>query len=288
MAAVPPVSTPPLSPLTQQTPPFDVFPIEESKDAVLEELHYVLCNEEGQGETLLNLPESRKNGVHLGFACWMNFDILAKQNTPFAVLCDCNENMIALLDLIKSTVLDSNSPAAFIENFWQKLSQNPSLNFDGLLGIHGSLDKSGFSRLTEAGGWLSSRDSFQVIQDMYKKNRILHRSLNISDQDAFTKLKTWATRHNLVFDTIYTSNIAEWLHHSRGAVDIMVDNINQLTDPKTSIVSAQKKTGEVKKEIPEQTLNTGSHPTLKYTRPPPAQQARTNQAGPPPPPLAFC
>jgi len=265
MAAVTHCTPKPILQPPQTTPsPFADFPLAELENPALSDLYYVLCNELNQEEVLLNLTTARANGVHLGFACWMNFDILAEQNTPYALLCDANDNMIALLNVIKSCVLASDAPGEFMEKFWKNLSSNQELDFQSLLGIDRHYDKASFALLMEQKGWLSTPEKFHAIKTMYAEERILHHHLNIVDVNAFAELKAWAQRHDLVFYTIYTSNIANWLHHSRGQVEVMLSNIETLLNPNTSVVSAQK-SDPLSQEAPKQELTVGSHPKLKYT-----------------------
>lgn len=247
-------------------PSLESIPL-EATTPTLEKIHYVLCNETGQGETLVNLPNSRPNGVHLGFACWMNFDILAVRDTPYAVLCDEDSNVVALLDLIKDAILESDGTGEFIETFWGKLSTTLGSDFKELIAGDGSpIDKATFARIAQEQGWLSSDDKFHVIKDMYSQGRIVHRQLNILEKDKFRELQTWADEQGLCFDSIYTSNIPEWIYHSAIDSDIMMANISRLIDPHTVTVTAQKESLVAKGARPKQSVTIGSHPKVQYTK----------------------
>lgn len=243
--------------------PFADFPINELESPSLTSLHYVLCNEMGQGEILSQLTPSRSNGMHLGFACWMNFDILAERNTPYAILCDYDENMIALLNLMKKTILQSNTPEEFMCQFWDELSSREELNFTSFIGIDTHVDRAQFEEQMREKGWLSTPEKFQFVKEMYLEGRILHRQLNVADTTAFDQLKAWADSHRLVFDTIYTSNIPEWLFHSRGDLQAMMANVERLMDPQSIAITAQTRNQQTK-EGPTLHLGTGEHPELRY------------------------
>lgn len=128
------------------------------------------------------------------------------------------------------------------------------------------LDKSAFADLVTSSGWLSNPDSFQAIKEMYANGKIIHRELDITREDSFTQLERWREENQLSFSTIYTSNIAEWLHHTRGAEEKMIANIDRLASPDTSVISAQKKTLLRGGERPVQKITEGSHPRLSYER----------------------
>jgi len=243
--------------------PLADFPIQEEHPA-LTKLHYVLCNEEGQKEILEQLSPARSNGVHLGFSCWLNFDILSEKPTPYAILCDFDPNMLALLDLMQQIITISRTPEEFIETFWKELSSEDEINFNELFGSKGRIDYEQFCEEMHQGGWLSTPEKFLIIREMYAQGRILHRKLDITEENAFNQIKHWALDHHLVFDTLYTSNIPEWIFQSTFAKrDALNKNAAKIIDPQTQVITAQK-TYKYGGEQPKLSLKTGSHPPLQY------------------------
>ncbi len=242
---------------------FSDFPIQKS-DPHLEKVHHVLCNELGQTEVLEKLNPSRSNGIHLGFSCWLNFDILAERKTPFAILCDFDPNMVALLDLMEQAIQRSKTPEEFMKNFWSNLSSQTELKFQGFLGLDGSLiDYKIFYNQMNEKGWLSSQEKFQTIKEMYAQDRIIHRLLDITDEESFDKINKWAKNHSLAFDTLYTSNIPEWLYSSNINTDKMHKNTEKIIDPQTIVITAQK-LNQLGKEGPKLSLTSGRHPKVRY------------------------
>ncbi|NGX60405.1 MAG: hypothetical protein KR126chlam3_01578 [Chlamydiae bacterium] len=245
--------------------PLANFPI-QVEHPPLSKLHYVLCNEEDQNEILEQLSPARSNGVHLGFSCWLNFDILAEKKTPYAILCDFDSNMIALLNFIQKIIIISRTPDEFIETFWQKLSSQEKLDFEGFLGPRGHVNYEQFCEKMKQGGWLSSPEKFQTIKDMYAQGKILHRKLDVTDESAFNQIKQWALDHHLVFDTLYTSNIPEWIFQSTFEKrQTLYRNVAKIIDPRTQVITAQK-TNQYGSEQPKLSLTTGSHPQIHYER----------------------
>jgi len=217
---------------------FHNFPLEKTKPLSLDRVHYVLSNEKGQTKLFSELApvSTRSNGIHLGFACWLNFDLIALRKPQFAILCDIDTDMIALLDLIKETVKTSSTQDEFIEAFWQKLSKTN--NFSGLLGKKEILNKERFREKMQSKGWLSSQENFLTVKQMYFDGKIIHRVLNVTDTSGkFTQIQSWARENQLAFDTIYLSNIVEWV---KGNQTPMNQNIDKLMDAQTCVISAWK------------------------------------------------
>ena len=89
--------------------------------------------------------------------------------------------------------------------------------------------------------------------------------LDISAQDqTFISLKNWADRHQLCFDTIYTSNIPEWLDSLPYKHSTMKENICKLMSPQTYAISAWK--AHQFGGNPVLHIQKGSHPEIQYTK----------------------
>lgn len=258
--------------------PLADFPIQE-ENFHLAQLHYVLCNEVEQEAILERLSPARSNGVHLGFSCWLNFDILAEKKSPYALLCDFDSNMIALLNTIQRIIAISQTPDEFIEKFWQELSSHEELHFQGFFGPTGIVNYENFRHQMRLKGWLSTPEKFQIIKEMYAQGRILHRKLDITDTSAFDQIKQWAFTQNLVFDSLYTSNIPEWVFQSSlEKRNALYRNVEKIIDPSTQVITAQKRY-QYGSEQPKLSLTTGSHPKVQYER----TKKRTRQVRDPTP-----
>ena len=249
-------------------PPFKDFPLPFSPILKLNDIPYVLCNEEGQRDvlTLLESIPHSENGIHLGFSCWFNYDCISIRSPSKAIICDIDQNTIAVLNMIKRIVADSKNSDQFMELFWKALQENPDLDFPGLIAEQGEcLNYDRFClKMKTNGGWLSSEEHFEVIKRMYRDGLIIHCQLNIAkDVSAFDSLQQWAIQNKLSFDTIYISNIPEWLFiHSKDQLSQMKTNLNKLLDAKTYVLSAWKKM--MTKGSPELHFGLGSIPEMSY------------------------
>lgn len=255
------------------------FPIKESKTDKLDDIHYVLSNETEQNRLLDNIRQipNRPNGIHFGFACWLNFDLIALKKSTGGVICDINEEMISLLDLMKDAVLNSQSRNEFIDLFWQKLTERLHEKFIGILCNEGCLDKEAFRARVMSSGWLSCDEFFYTIKTLYQKKLIIHRVLDIVDQNhSFSGIKAWLIQNNLAVDTLYISNIPEWILYSGAAkYQLMTANLQELIDPRTIIINAWKDSA---KEWPKLRYDIGKipHQQLQAPKKPLAKRITTD------------
>ncbi len=253
---------------TRLTAPLNSFPVGKGLASLhLEDLHYVLCNEKGQSSVLSELKASPKeeHSVHLGFSCWYNYDILSVRNPSCAIICDYDPNMIALLDLIEVTIGEASTPDGFMELFWQELSSRENLDFQGLQAgedfVH---DLPSFREMMQKGGWLSTQDSFDTVKAMYAEKRVIHRELNIIDTaNTFEQIGAWLKANSLEVDTLYTSNIPEWIYTTEiGKLPQMMTNLNHVISKSTKTITAQKqREGQGHATL---RMQQGSHPPVKY------------------------
>ena len=259
-------SSAPLYPSSGITEHFYIehFPLKVKTPPELKELPYTLCNEEGQEEIFEKLQSqpTRDNSVHLGFSCWFNYDLIALRNPAFSIICDIDPNTIAMLDLIKNTTLDSASREEFLEKFKSNIeSRFPDLGFCGFPPLNEVFIQGfdHFKQLVTKTGWLSTQNHFETIKRLYQEGRITHQFLDIADKSStFQELKNWALHHDLVFDTIYDSNIWEWLDGREHSLKTMNANLNCLINPQTYFITAWKRIAKV--GHPELAMEQGAQP----------------------------
>ena len=68
------------------------------------------------------------------------------------------------------------------------------------------------AELVRPGSWLQSPEKFQAIKSLHENGRIRYLNLNIADQTGtFEQISNWMRSNNLELDTLYASNIIEWL-----------------------------------------------------------------------------
>ena len=216
---------------------------------------YILCNEQLQTETIQSLREKGiSKGVHFGFSCWFNFDIMAVTKPSKALVCDINQRMLDFYKVFQSVLLSSSNRKEFIEKLQEPLKER-SVYFDN--GYLRNLP----NELTREGSWLSSDEGFAFVKELHKSNMVEYRFLNATaDAAIFDGIRS---EFGGLIKTVYASNIYEWLEMG-GCYDTddFRTNMSRLLNSETQFIDAfypnMLKNG--------QPLKTGSGPPLRISK----------------------
>jgi hypothetical protein len=218
-----------------------------SKESQNPETPYLFCNEKNQQNTILAFSNIEKiqNTAHIGFSSWFNYDIIASRVPVIACICDIDENILLYCDLIKTTLLESTDRIDFVNKFKQRLNNsswinNSSIN-DFYLPIEGypSLENYLNEETQKQESFLSSDEKFQVIKTLYKTGRIYHLLLDACEQEGkLNSIKEFLTKNNTSLDTLYISNIYEWLDKNSENQEAFIKNMKTLIDPSTFVIDA--------------------------------------------------
>jgi len=172
---------------------------------------YLACNENSQEEVLASLKskEQLKNAVHFGFACEFNYNIIALRKPLYAFICDISPDMHLIYAQLKKLMLDHPSLDTFkvsLRNLLKEYSvtsaTSEAMDAEELL-----------QHLSREVAFLSNQESYAYVRLMYQANAIFHLNLDIAKNNtpAFQSIKRWLDDRNCVVDTLYASNIVEWL-----------------------------------------------------------------------------
>ncbi|HEY5260002.1 MAG TPA: hypothetical protein VIJ46_05070 [Rhabdochlamydiaceae bacterium] len=177
---------------------------------------YLGCNEEKQADMLGLLTETSQiapdRRVHLGFSVWFNLDLMSVTKPAYGIICDINDCVIDIYSGIQKCLAMSDDALTFVNNFRSFLIENSEDFFAGLPGdeIKKLFDID--AELVRPGSWLQSPEKFHVIKSLHENGRIRYLNLNIADETGiFDQIGSWMQRNNLELDTLYASNIVEWL-----------------------------------------------------------------------------
>lgn len=175
---------------------------------------YPVCNEKNQETILSNLAELPliENGIHIGWSIEFNYKIIALRKSKAAIICDRS-----------SKVFD------FYHEFQKNLLE---------------IEYEDFSHKYPEFFWVKEED-FQYLKQMYQENRIYHVCLDLMDNEGkFEKLSEWIKENNYIIDTIYVSNVLDWISKGAGKQDhwkkpyrvTYFNNLNKLMNEKTAFI----------------------------------------------------
>lgn len=252
---------------------------------------YLLCNEQEQKEILtkiLNLkkasPQTSRPRVHIGFSVWFNLDIIANTQPDCAVILDIDPNVIATYQKIEEAFKDSsvNTPAKFVGKLMELLKKEGLLyfpedyfftqttfsNFVNELRpeFADRVIKKTVSTDSEK-GFLFSQSKFEALQKMIRKGAISFGYGNLSNADVLNSIGSWVKAMNLQIETLYLSNILEWLltksSNKENVVNIVKSIIGSLVHKETCVIDAFYTHDKGKNSGPPQRIMQGSAFGLK-------------------------
>jgi len=153
--------------------------------------------------------------VHIGLAGMFNFDMLAARKTGYAILLDKNERQIEAFRLMRNVIGAAINSTEFVRSFLDALQKR----YDYFFPNHEEFEK--FSEsfkfgLTQSDSWLGNAEDFDWIRNMFREGRILSYRADVANANLFRAIGDWMGRQQLELDSVYLSNVPEWLLENRG------------------------------------------------------------------------
>jgi len=233
-----------------------------NKSSCFSAAFYPLCNETFQVETLCTIPRAEKNdnSVHIGFAANFNYDLIAHRNPTYAIVCDISPIMLKYFEQLSLCVQKSSNRHEFVKNMQTLIQDNADFYYSLEKGSSISMLCDLTTELSRAKSWLSTDEGYARVKQMHEEGRILYLKLDVTDKKGFQSISSWIKGKGLFVDTIYASNIPEWLHpdNSRPTPKGLayLDNMKCMMDPRTYLIDAFKSIPRVTKH-PEQRVSVG-------------------------------
>lgn len=219
---------------------------------------YFFCNEQDQEKIIEELKKSKKikNSCHFGFSTLFNYDVIAAKESEIAIICDISEVVFKYHSIIKKSILKAQTKEEFVKIVLQEIEDSKILEEfteEYLAKISSDIKKEEvwkyfLNENTRKGSFLNDDKSFLHIKTMYQNNKIFHINLNAADKnDNFLILSKWFEMKDYYVDTIYLSNIFEWL----GSDDkkIFLQNIKHLMNTTTCVIDAISEYSSSKKGL---------------------------------------
>lgn len=203
---------------------------------------YINTNEHRVTETsitLINIPAIAKP-FHIGFSGWHNFDIMAQRQSARGLICDLNPENALFLYYVLFSVRACDNRLQFIDKITNFIKENsyvgsrtntnrmPWLGKISPLSIKFSLNVSDeppfsdhYAVIEEAGlelqretSWLYTDDRYNHIRKLALEDKIALITESICAVNVFNNI-VQVLRDNMVqIDTVYVSNISEWIYTS--------------------------------------------------------------------------
>jgi len=204
---------------------------------------YGLTNE---SRTLTTLNRLKVNqGVHVGFSGWFNFDVMAKKQSDYAVLCDFNVNVQHFLRASLHYLRKSKTRHEFACNMRAYLlDQDEKLDFVDPI-IHVDRVQSKYIKMADAvnlelvkrDSWLGSDTAYAHVKNMAEKGRIAVITANVQDSELFAAIRRVFDEQRQKITSLYVSNILPYCKgpHER---ERFYTTIETLSCPETELIAS--------------------------------------------------
>ena len=203
---------------------------------------YITTNEVKLDKTkeFLKNCETSKERNHFGFSAWHNFDIMVVRQSERGILCDFNPKWQKFLHLTLLELNNASNRHSFTEHMKIYVNQNlsefgskVSPDSDDEILPKDIIDQ----ELNRPGSWLSTDEGFSYIQKLAKDGKISIVVADIRDEQKFQELGNILKQNAVSIDTLYVSNIAEWMSTSEDKENF-VKSVNHLISPQTKLIQA--------------------------------------------------
>ncbi len=245
---------------------------------VITDMIYINTNENNVEKTFQSLSTIPMilQGGHIGFSGLCNFAIIAKRKSSRAVICDKNpENALflyhvlrilrasrdphhfinTLTDYIKD--VDANELNHCLELTPELINFGPNLSDNKLYqNLSGPADEIALE-LRRKFSWLSSPESYNHLKNLAMQDKIAVITLDICATETLKKVYELLKDNNIQVDTLYISNISDWMEKDTDKVAFTQTVKTLLSDNDTILIDAPQNNQRVTqaKEINNVNLN---------------------------------
>lgn len=210
---------------------------------------YYFSNECGQKETLEKLKSfpSISQGAYIGFSGLFNFDVIVARKPEIAFICDISPIVLKFFSIVRMCVLKATDRKEFIDILLENLEKRGMFDDSIKDYLPADVPKKDalrtyfINQLENENSWLYSDESFMIIKRLYENNKLYHLALNAIDtQDNFRILSNWFAANGYKLDTLYISNIFDWIKKSDSKQSDFVKNMFSIKTKETIIIDARK------------------------------------------------
>jgi hypothetical protein len=201
---------------------------------------YINTNERGSADTakvLAQIPLVTQP-CHIGFSGWHNFDIMAQRLSARALICDINpENALFLSHVLKFAGLYNNRHE-FVEQMSQFVKKNHyvgarknidrepwlspiestsisfslNVNEEPPYDDHYSVFEEVELELQRPTSWLFTDERYAHIRNLALTDKVALITESIFAVESFTNIAKLLRENSAQIDTVYVSNISEWIN----------------------------------------------------------------------------
>lgn len=228
---------------------------------------YIQCNEDKQKAVLATIAQEAPSnvledsiGIHLGFSVWFNLDLLSVTNSQYAIILDIDPKITHIYKKLQLCFEKAKKPEEFINLFYIELAKDERLlQFPKEYQLEKLKDE-----LAKGYGFLASQENFSRVKKMAMEGRIFWGQADLTNTTHIELIRDWCKINNARIDTLYLSNIPEWIigYGTEEAKLAMKSNLESLIGTNTSVIDAFYLSNEKNLSGPPQRITQGNIPSF--------------------------
>ncbi|WP_059360397.1 LIC_10091 family protein [Parachlamydia acanthamoebae] len=195
-------------------------------------------------------PNHGAKTIHIGCAAWYNFDMMVQRNSNYGLIIDFNPQNAKFIEKTMEIIQSSGTREIFKQKMIHYLNS-----------LHGKQrelffheDQQGLptdrieKELSREGSWLENEKSYLFIQKLVSRGAIIPITEDLSHYETFAKIRNTLDRHDIVIDTLYLSNVSNFIAEDQKAS--FTKSVKQLLNKEALFINCPKflyrSTGHVK------------------------------------------
>ncbi|USQ14680.1 hypothetical protein J2N86_05085 [Legionella lytica] len=203
------------------------------------------------------------DAMHIGFSGWHNFDIMVQRKSSRGIICDINpENALFMHYTLKYLIRCANKDE-FIQKMTQFVKKNQyegsrtnfekssyhsivkpksikfSLNISEEYPDHYAVIEEIALEQQRETSWLFTDERYDYIRALALTDKIAVITQSICEHETFARIRRLLTENSIPIDTVYVSNIGEWMCTKEQKTDFIETISLLLNDNETILIDAR-------------------------------------------------
>lgn len=160
-------------------------------------------------------PASEIKTIHIGCATWHNLDMICARKSTYGLIVDFNPKNAAFIR--KTCEFINSSPSREVFKAKMKNHLNSLTGNERDLFFHRDQNGLPTDRIDEElmrnGSWLQSEESYRYLkEEVISKDRLVSITEDMRNFENFSRIREFLDEHALVVDTLYLSNICNFMN----------------------------------------------------------------------------
>jgi hypothetical protein len=155
--------------------------------------------------------------IHIGCAAWYNFDIIWARKSTYGLIIDFNPKNAEFIQKTIEFINFSESREVFKKTMINYLNSLKGKNRD----VFFHSDQCGLptdrieKELFREGSWLGCEESYLYLKELISRGRLIPITEDIRNTEKISKIRAFLDKNNIVIDTLYLSNVCNFMGTSK-------------------------------------------------------------------------